>query len=69
MAFDPWFRVLHRKVTANRDMNVILSRLVRNNGWVAQRYAPEVRRKEELREVRRSLADVPGLHPMGAAVA
>lgn len=35
------WRVLHRKVIAGRDMNTILERLVRNNGWVEQRYAPE----------------------------
>jgi hypothetical protein len=35
------FRVLHRKVAGGRDMNVILERLVRNNGVVEQRYAPE----------------------------
>ncbi len=35
------WRVLHRKVAGGRDMNVILGRLVRNNGWVEQRYAPE----------------------------
>lgn len=37
---DPRFRVEHRKVLAGRDMNTILHRLVRNNGWVEQRYAP-----------------------------
>lgn len=50
--FDRWFRVRHSKVTAGRDMNVILSRLTRNNGWVVQRYAPEGVRRRELREVR-----------------
>jgi GT2 family glycosyltransferase len=56
VAFDPAFSVTHAKVTANRDMNVILERLVRNNGWVAQRYAPDEPpriRPAELREVRR----------------
>jgi GT2 family glycosyltransferase len=53
VAFDPAFSVTHAKVTANRDMNVILGRLVRNNGWVAQRYAPEDHRLDQLREVRR----------------
>jgi TPP-dependent indolepyruvate ferredoxin oxidoreductase alpha subunit len=33
-------------------MNVILRRLVRNNGWVMQRYAPENCRRAELREIR-----------------
>ncbi|MEQ8769128.1 MAG: glycosyltransferase [Phycisphaerales bacterium] len=41
IAFDPRFRVLHRKVPGGRDMDVILRRLVRNNGWVLQRYAPD----------------------------
>ncbi|GAB5497222.1 MAG: hypothetical protein Phyf2KO_23020 [Phycisphaerales bacterium] len=38
--FSQIFRVLHRKVSGNRDMNLIVERLVRNNGWVCQRYAP-----------------------------
>lgn len=45
---DRRFRVIHRKVAAGRDMDVILHRLVRNNGWVAQRYAPSRRRVGEL---------------------
>lgn len=53
VVFDPSFRVLHRKVTAGRDMNTILGRLVRNNGWVMQRYAPENVRREQLRAMRR----------------
>lgn len=53
VAFAPAFRVRHEKVTANRSMDVILERLVRNNGWVMQRYAPERERVERLREVRR----------------
>ncbi|MDX2132030.1 MAG: glycosyltransferase [Planctomycetota bacterium] len=53
VAFEPAFRVRHEKVSANRDMNLILERLVRNNGWVMQRYAPEHERLERLREVRR----------------
>lgn len=53
VVFDPAFRVLHRKVTAGRDMNTILARLVRNNGWVLQRYAPEVVRRQQLRTMRR----------------
>jgi len=48
---DQCFRVRHEKVTAGRDMNVILQRLVRNNAWVAQRYAPIERREAELNEV------------------
>jgi GT2 family glycosyltransferase len=50
--FDRWFRVEHHKVWLNRDMDTILARLVRNNGWVAQRYSPDARRQDELREVR-----------------
>ncbi|MFA6043650.1 MAG: glycosyltransferase [Phycisphaerales bacterium] len=53
VAFDPAFRVMHAKDTANRSMDAILARLVRNNGWVAQRYAPEQARLAELREIRR----------------
>ncbi|MEZ6243888.1 MAG: glycosyltransferase [Phycisphaerales bacterium] len=41
VVFDPRFVVEHRKVEHGRDMNEILGRLVRNNGWVVQRYAPE----------------------------
>ncbi|USN97981.1 MAG: glycosyltransferase [Phycisphaeraceae bacterium] len=40
VAFEPTWRVEHRKVETGRDMNVILGRLVRNNGWVMARYAP-----------------------------
>ncbi len=50
--FDPIFRIDHAKDVANRNMNLILERLVRNNGWVVQRYAPEKHRREELREIR-----------------
>ncbi|MDX9911774.1 MAG: glycosyltransferase [Phycisphaerales bacterium] len=53
VVFDPAFRVEHRKVSAGRDMDAILHRLVRNNGWVIQRYAPEEDRRELLRETRR----------------
>ncbi len=49
IAMDRRFRVTHRKVSAGRDMNTILGRLVRNNGWVVQRYAPQALRREELR--------------------
>lgn len=50
--FDRWFRVRHSKVAAGRDMALIVARLVRNNGWVVQRYAPEGARRGEHREVR-----------------
>lgn len=42
IAFDPRFRVMHRKVHSGRDMGRILHRLVRNNAWVMRRYAPAV---------------------------
>lgn len=51
--FDPSFHVQHHKDVEGRDFGVIVSRLVRNNGWVAQRYAPDESRRAELREVRR----------------
>ncbi|MCH7960786.1 MAG: glycosyltransferase [Planctomycetes bacterium] len=41
--FDRWFRVEHHKTNAGRDMNTILARLVRNNGWIIRRYAPSHR--------------------------
>lgn len=53
IVFEPDFRVLHHKVSAGRDMNRIVSRLVRNGSWVMQRYAPESERRTQLREVRR----------------
>lgn len=34
----------HRKSTVGRDFNEIMFRLVRNNAWVLQRYAPELER-------------------------
>lgn len=52
IAFEPSFTVDHRKVTAGRDMDLILHRLVRNNSWVMQRYAPESVRRDELRHIR-----------------
>lgn len=51
--FDPRFRVAHHKENLHRDFNRIIARLVRNNGWVAQRYTPESQRREELRRLRR----------------
>src|ERR1044071_5763094 len=39
IAFAPWFRVEHHKAPAGRDITPIPARLVRNNGWVMQRYA------------------------------
>lgn len=53
--FDPRFVVDHHKVEAGRNMDLILSRLVRNNGWIAQRYAPTepIRRAEQRETIRR----------------
>lgn len=53
VAFDPRFVVHHHKVLDGRDMDMILRRLVRNNGWVLQRYAPDSERRELLRDMRR----------------
>ncbi len=53
VAYDPRFRVEHRRAAAGRDMGVIVERLVRNNAWVMQRYAPEALRREQVRETRR----------------
>ena len=58
--FEPRFRVAHLKDTANRDISLIVERLVRNNGWVAQRYAPEAERRRELRETRRRYRAIAG---------
>jgi GT2 family glycosyltransferase len=52
VVFDHDFSVIHAKDSRGRDMNTILGRLVRNNGWVAQRYAPHEQRLSELREAR-----------------
>ncbi len=48
---DLRFRVRHGKVPDRRDMNVIIRNLVRNNGWVMQRYAPRHRREQAIGEV------------------
>ncbi|MEC9372709.1 MAG: glycosyltransferase [Planctomycetota bacterium] len=50
ITMDRRFRVLHRKVQAGRDMNLIIGRLVRNNAWIIQRYAPRSERRARLRE-------------------
>ncbi|MEM9064888.1 MAG: glycosyltransferase [Planctomycetota bacterium] len=50
--FDPRFRVEHHKVPGNRHMGTIIQRLVRNNGWVAQRHAPDDHLDPELAEVK-----------------
>lgn len=49
--FDRWFRVEHHKDPAGRDFNTIVARLVRNNGWVMRRYAPESRLPEIWRDL------------------
>ncbi len=49
---DRRFRVLHEKTSQGRDMHLILGRLVRNNGWVMARYAPE---DDRLREIWRTI--------------
>lgn len=41
IGYSPAFRVLHRKDASGRNMDAILRSLVRNNAWVAQRYAPD----------------------------
>ncbi|QKK07202.1 MAG: glycosyltransferase [Planctomycetota bacterium] len=58
VAFDPAFCVHHHKIEAGRDMDLILHRLIRNNGWVMQRYAPEAFRRPMLREQRRRYRDI-----------
>lgn len=47
---DRRFKVEHHKVEEGRDFNRIVHRLVRNNGWVMRRYAPERLRSAALRE-------------------
>jgi len=41
-------RFLHRKSAVARDFNEIIRRLVRNNAWVMQRYAPDTVLREEM---------------------
>lgn len=53
IGFDQRFRVLHEKTQTGRDMSTILHRLVRNNTWVMQRYAPG---GERSREIARTIA-------------
>jgi len=53
IVFDPRFTVEHRKVETGRDFGRIVRRLVRNNGFVMQRYAPESVRRTMLRLDRR----------------
>ncbi len=51
VAFERGLRVEHRKVAGGRDMGLILGRLVRNNGWVLQRYAPRDELEARMREM------------------
>jgi GT2 family glycosyltransferase len=51
--FDPRFRVEHRRASTGRNTDTIVERLVRNNGWVMQRYAPPAVRRAQVRETRR----------------
>ncbi len=44
-------RFEHRKCAVGRDMDEILYRLVRNNGWVIQRHAPDAHRNDALKEM------------------
>ncbi|MEN0019811.1 MAG: glycosyltransferase [Planctomycetota bacterium] len=78
--FDDRFRVRHAKVEAGRDMNAILGRLVRNNGWVIQRYAPDAQLAERLAENERRYREIAeredalagyeaGLAELGATIA
>lgn len=48
IGFDRSFRVVHRKVSAGRNMDLILRRLVRNNAWTMARYAPRGQRRREI---------------------
>ncbi|MCB9848598.1 MAG: glycosyltransferase [Phycisphaeraceae bacterium] len=46
---DRRFRVLHEKSLTQRSMDTICRRLVRNNAWVAARYAPPGSRRPAIR--------------------
>lgn len=56
--FNRRFRVLHHKAGANRHVATIVRRLVRNNGWVAQRYAPPGHRAAAITETIRRYATI-----------
>jgi len=57
---DARFRVLHHKVAEGRDMDAIVRNLVRNNGWVALRYAPDAHRSTALNEAVMRYAEIAG---------
>ncbi len=48
----------HRKVESGRSFERIISRLVRNNGWVIQRYAPESEREQALERMMRRYREI-----------
>ncbi len=50
IALDRRFQIAHHKIAQGRSMNRIMRRLVRNNTWTLQRYAPESLRRSHLRE-------------------
>ncbi len=56
--FEPAFRVEHRKVVRGRDFARIVARLVRNNGWVEQRYAPEHERAPAIARMRQRYREI-----------
>lgn len=58
IVFDPRFQIHHRKVTNRRNMDRILRRLVRNNAWVMQRYAPDPARAPELKRTLKRYASI-----------
>ncbi len=58
IVFDPRFTVEHRKVQSGRCMDTILHRLVRNTGWVMQRYAPEGCRRGMLHSDRKRYREI-----------
>ena len=60
------FRVLHEKTTLGRDFNTIANRLVRNNAWVMQRYAPEAMRHAEILHIIERYAGI-ALHERAAS--
>ena len=55
---DCRFRVRHEKVVGGRDMNRILHRLVRNNCWVMQRYAPKEFRASQINQTIQRYAEI-----------
>ena len=52
------FRVIHHKDTLGRDRNTILRHLVRNNAWVALRYAPDAERSFALNQTVTRYAEI-----------